>query len=175
MHLWRVSSVSSAPLLEPDEDDDADDFDTSGIGGSKGEAADIRVSTVWAIASAHTVVHFPDPLESWYMLPYWQGRSRPGWPEVAGFLTDGLRGKLFMTNDWSNFYTYARAPGSTMAHRKLAGHLNSSSKRYYLMWCLFSYYRCARLTSTKRAFIRWHGALLMRGSLLPCRTTVKWC
>ncbi|CAM9671587.1 unnamed protein product [Ascophyllum nodosum] len=45
VHLWRVSSVSSAPLLEPDEDDDADDFDTSGIGGSKGEAADIRVRT----------------------------------------------------------------------------------------------------------------------------------
>lgn len=50
VHLWRVSSVSSAPLLEP-EDDDLGDLDLNGgIGGlggangSKGEAADIRVS-----------------------------------------------------------------------------------------------------------------------------------
>ncbi|CAM9691124.1 unnamed protein product, partial [Sphacelaria rigidula] len=52
VHLWRVSSVSSAPLLEP-EDDDIDSLDVnghgdvggfaSGINGSKGEAADIRV------------------------------------------------------------------------------------------------------------------------------------
>lgn len=52
VHLWRVSSVSSAPLLEP-EDDDMDSLDVnghgdvggfaSGINGSKGEAADIRV------------------------------------------------------------------------------------------------------------------------------------
>ncbi len=56
MHLWRVSSVSSAPLLEPEDDDvggvdDADGGDGAGYGGgggggggSKGEAADIRVS-----------------------------------------------------------------------------------------------------------------------------------
>ncbi|CAN0135650.1 unnamed protein product [Ectocarpus sp. 12 AP-2014] len=55
VHLWRVSSVSSAPLLEP-EDDDAGglDGDAGGDGGggfggggngSKGEAADIRVRT----------------------------------------------------------------------------------------------------------------------------------
>lgn len=49
VHLWRVSSVSSAPLLEP-EDDDLEHLDLNGGGGlggaigSKGEAADIRVS-----------------------------------------------------------------------------------------------------------------------------------
>lgn len=53
VHLWRVSSVSSAPLLEP-EDDDIDGLEANvngdgvgfagGINGSKGEAADIRVS-----------------------------------------------------------------------------------------------------------------------------------
>lgn len=50
VHLWRVSSVSSAPLLEP-EDDDTEGLDGDGVGvgfgisnGSKGEAADIRVS-----------------------------------------------------------------------------------------------------------------------------------
>ncbi|CAM9344998.1 unnamed protein product, partial [Hapterophycus canaliculatus] len=60
VHLWRVSSVSSAPLLEPEDDDDDDDDnvglgddcdagDAGGFGGggngSKGEAADIRVRT----------------------------------------------------------------------------------------------------------------------------------
>lgn len=53
MHLWRVSSVSSAPLLEPEDDDaagldGADGGDGLGLGGgssgSKGEAADIQVS-----------------------------------------------------------------------------------------------------------------------------------
>lgn len=54
MHLWRVSSVSSAPLLEPEDDDDGlsdndgDEGDAGGYGGggsgSKGEAADMRVS-----------------------------------------------------------------------------------------------------------------------------------
>lgn len=54
VHLWRVSSVSSAPLLEP-EDDDIDGLEANvngdgvgfagGINGSKGEAADIRVRT----------------------------------------------------------------------------------------------------------------------------------
>lgn len=56
VHLWRVSSVSSAPLLEPEDDDDdagglGDDSDAGDAGGyggggsgSKGEAADIRVS-----------------------------------------------------------------------------------------------------------------------------------
>lgn len=52
VHLWRVSSVSSAPLLEPEDDDiDGLDADVSGggeslvggINGSNGEAADIRV------------------------------------------------------------------------------------------------------------------------------------
>lgn len=50
VHLWRVSSVSSAPLLEPEDEDageldgaDGRDFGGSS-GGSKGEAADIRVS-----------------------------------------------------------------------------------------------------------------------------------
>lgn len=55
VHLWRVSSVSSAPLLEP-EDDDLEHLELNGGGGglggangSKGEAADIRVSAalVW--------------------------------------------------------------------------------------------------------------------------------
>ena len=50
VHLWRVSSVSSAPLLEPEEEDAGglDGADGEGFGGSnggsKGEAADIRVS-----------------------------------------------------------------------------------------------------------------------------------
>lgn len=52
VHLWRVSSVSSAPLLEPEDDagglDSADGGDGIGLGGgssgSKGEAADIQVS-----------------------------------------------------------------------------------------------------------------------------------
>lgn len=47
MHLWRVSSVSSAPLLEPDDDDEIEEIDAPGISGSGGEAADIRVSTGW--------------------------------------------------------------------------------------------------------------------------------
>lgn len=53
VHLWRVSSVSSAPLLEP-EDDDAESADADGGGGGlrganglKGEAADIRVSPAY--------------------------------------------------------------------------------------------------------------------------------
>eukprot|EP00752_Nemacystus_decipiens_P016171 g14464.t1 len=51
VHLWRVSSVSSAPLLEP-EDEDAGGLDGAeggefggSSGGPKGEAADIRVRT----------------------------------------------------------------------------------------------------------------------------------
>lgn len=51
VHLWRVSSVSSAPLLEPEDDDDLEHLDLNGgvgglggVNGSKGEAADIRVS-----------------------------------------------------------------------------------------------------------------------------------
>eukprot|EP00904_Undaria_pinnatifida_P001409 jgi/Undpi1/11269/HiC_scaffold_30.g13567.m1 len=51
VHLWRVSSVSSAPLLEP-EDDDLEHLELNGGGGglggvtgTKGEAADIRVRT----------------------------------------------------------------------------------------------------------------------------------
>lgn len=54
VHLWRVSSVSSAPLLEPEDEDavgldraDGGEFDGSS-GGSKGEAADIRVSVLYS-------------------------------------------------------------------------------------------------------------------------------
>lgn len=50
VHLWRVSSVSSAPLLEPEEED-GDGLETEGVSsgfglsnGTKGEGADIRVS-----------------------------------------------------------------------------------------------------------------------------------
>lgn len=56
VHLWRISSVSSAPLLEPEDDDGGPDYDEGrkGFGGAnwtKGEAADIRVS---ATASTRT-------------------------------------------------------------------------------------------------------------------------
>lgn len=53
VHLWRVSSVSSAPLLEPEDEDTggidgADGGEFGGArGGSKGEAADIRVSLIF--------------------------------------------------------------------------------------------------------------------------------
>lgn len=69
VHLWRVSSVSSAPLLEPEEEDAGglDGADGEGFGGSnggsKGEAADIRVSrcvVFFARISTQTSwCHFP--------------------------------------------------------------------------------------------------------------------
>ncbi|CAM9925069.1 unnamed protein product [Choristocarpus tenellus] len=49
VHLWRVSSVSSAPLLEPEEDPQSGADGSGDFGGiadvGRGEAADIRVRT----------------------------------------------------------------------------------------------------------------------------------